>query len=343
MQTRIINKTSYDKTDNREIFNVDGAKSRLKVYIKNKLTVYDVPVVTEALVEKEEFCASKFTFYVLKDSSVSFDQGDAVSVKYDDAGIFYGYVFSKYRDKDNLIKVVCYDQMRYMKNRRTYTRGSMTLSEAVRRIASEYSLNVGDIDSCNTLLKPVAADNVSLLDVVRKACKDVREISGERFILYDDCGRLNLKNEAGLAMNTVIDPSQAENFIYSDTIDRDTYNMIQIYNDTKRLNIREVTTVSDKETMGKWGALMLSRHTTEPENAYTQAKNLLKEYNRINRTIVLKTVKGDAGFIPGCSVYLKMTMGDLYFDRYVRVKKVIHKFKNGFYSADIYIDGSEVE
>lgn len=343
MSTIIKNRNAYDKSGYREIFDVEENASRLKIYIKSKLTVYDVPVANEAVIEKEEFCATKLTFYVLKDGVMSFNQGDAVSVKYDGEGMFYGYVFAKSRDKNGLICVTCYDQMRYMKNRRSYTRGSMTLDEIVRKMAADCALRVGDVDKSAARLSAVAADNVSLLDVVKKACKETRRISGKRFILYDEFGWLNLKNEESLVRDVLIDTSQAENFVYSDTIDKDVYNTIELYSDTKRLNLREITTVSDKETMTLWGTLILAKKADDAANAYNEGKRLLEEYNRINREIVLKSVKGDSSFIPGCSVQLKMTMGDLYFDGYVRIKKAVHRFKNNFYSADLYVDGSEVE
>lgn len=343
MATIIKNRTAYDKSSYRDIFDVEENVDRLKVYIKSKLTVYDVPVVDEALIEKEEFCASRFTFYVLKDGVISFNQGDAVSVKYDGDGIFYGYVFSKMRDKEGLMKVVCYDQMRYMKNRRSYTRGRMTLDEVVRKIAQECALRLGEVDKCTALLPSVAADNVSLLDVVKKACKETKRLSGKQFIFYDEFGYLNLKNEDELISDVLIDASQAENFVYSDTIDNNVYNTIQIYSDTKRLNLREITTLSDKETMALWGTLILTKKAADPLKAYEEGKNLLDEYNRINREIVIKTIKGDKRFIPGCSVHLQMSMGDLVFDGYVRIRKAVHRFKNNFYSADIYVDGSVVE
>lgn len=343
MATIIKNRTTAGKGVEREAFDVAVKESRLKVYIKSGLTVFEVNAVEELVIDKEEFCAGKMTFYVLKDSTLSFNQGDAVSVKYDAEALFYGYVFSKSRDKRGLIRVECYDQMRYMKNRRSYTRGSMSVDEIVRVLAKECALNTGEIDKSSVLLPAVAADNVSLLDVVKKACSDTRRLSGKRFILYDDAGRLNLKDEKSLVCDVLIDRSQAEDFTYSDTIDRGVYNTIQLYNDTKRLNLREITTVSDRETMAAWGTLILSRKATDPQNAYAEGKQLLEEYNRINREIVLKTVEGDVRFIPGCSIVLSMSMGDLYFDGYVRIRRAVHRFKNNFYSADLYVDGSEVE
>lgn len=342
METRIRNKNTLDKSPQRDIFDVETQSRRLKIYIKSRLTVYEVNAVREVIIDKEEFCASRLIFEVLKDEKISFNQGDAVSVKYDAEIIFYGYVFSKSRDKKGLIKVECYDQMRYMKNRRSYTRGRMSLDEIVRGIAEDCALKVGEIDKSGALLPSVAAENVSLLDVVKKACVETRHLTGKRFILYDEGGRLNLKNEAELFLDVLLDVSQMENFVYSDTINRDVYNTIELYNDTKRLNVRDIVTVSDKETAAAWGTLILSKKAADPDRAYEEGKRLLEEYNRINREIVLKTVSGDKRFIPGCSVVLKMAMGDLYFDGYVRIRRAVHRFKNNSYSSDLYVDGSEV-
>ncbi|MBR5535057.1 MAG: hypothetical protein IKU60_00260 [Clostridia bacterium] len=343
MATVIKERGSYDKGGYRDIFDVDTKESRLKVYIKSNLTVHDVPLVNEAVIEKEEFCASKFTFSVLKDDVMSFNEGDAVSVKFDGEGIFFGYVFTKVRDKENVITVTCYDQLRYLKNRRSYTRGRMSTEEVIRKIASDCALRVGEIDRCNVMLPSVAADNVSLLDVIRKACKDTESLSGKKYIFYDDYGKLYLKAEEGLISDILIDSSLAENYVYKDSIDNGVYNTVQLYSDTKRLNLRSLTTVSDKENMDKWGTLILSKKVTDPERSYDEARMLLKEYNRVQREIVIKGVDGDFRLSPGWRFYLDMTMGDLAFDGYVRIRKALHRFENNCYRTDIYVDGSEVE
>lgn len=337
-----IKATGNTKSYQREIFDLDTCETKLKVYIKSKLKVYDVVVAHRAVIEREEFCASKFTFTVVKDDIVSFNQGDAVSVKYDSKGIFYGYVFTKKRDKKGLIEVVCYDQMRYLKNRKTYIRGKMSLDEIVYAIGKEYSLRMGEIDNSKALLPAVAADNVSYLDVIAKACKDTKKLSGKSYILYDDCGLLMLKNEEELVRDILIDSTQIENFVYTDSIDKNVYNRVDLYTDTKRLNTREVVTASDSESMKKWGTLVLSKKATDLQRAKEEAKNLLLEYNRVNREIVLRVAMGNSTVIPGCRVYVNLTMGDIAFDGYVRVKKSVHIFERNCYVTDIYLDGSEL-
>lgn len=341
-ETTIRYKNSYSKGDYREIFDVSENENKLKVYIKSSLTVYDVVLANEATIEKEEFCASRFAFSVVKDDTVSFNQGDAVSVRYEDNVIFYGYVFCKSRDKEGIISVVAYDQLRYLKNRRSYSRGQMKLDEIVNKIADDNAMRKGDIDSAGITLPSVAADNVSLLDVIVKACSDARRISGKRFIVYDDGGYITLKNEDDLATDVLIDATNTENYLYTDTIDNNVYNMICLYSDTPKANLREITVASDKSSMEKWGTLILSKKAADVQASSVEAANLLEEYNKVQREIVLKNVAGDPAFVPGARLRVQMSMGDLDIDSYVRCRKTVHKFSNNLYTADLYIDGSEI-
>ncbi len=62
---------------------------------------------------------SSLKFTVIKDPSLNFSEGDAVRMKVDNQEVFYGFVFTKKRSKDESIDVVAYDQMRYLKNKDT--------------------------------------------------------------------------------------------------------------------------------------------------------------------------------------------------------------------------------
>lgn len=342
MQTRIKNKTSDTRMGYRNIFDADGCGTP-EIFIKSKLSVYSVNAVGEVVVDREEFCATRARFSVLKDSIVSFNQGDAVSIKYKNESIFFGYVFSKSRSADGIIDVICYDQMRYMKNRRTYTRGKMRLDEIVNKIADDHSLRKGEISSCSVYLPAQAADNVSLLDVVKKACCEVYRKTGERYILFDKCGELCLKRESDMHLGIYIDASCAEDYRYTDSIDSGVYNKVEVYSDRKRYNTRYVATASDRETMDRWGVLILSKKAVEFGDEKAEAESLLKEYNRINREILIKNIPGDVLIMPGCGLYTRLDMGDLSIDGYMRVKRSVHRFENNMYSCDVYLDGGEIE
>lgn len=342
-QTNIIGAKYYDRPVYRDIFDADSNTSKLRIYIKSALKVYEAVTCGEVRIDREEFCAAKCTFTVLKDGIISFNQGDAVSVKYDGEGIFYGFVFSKKRGKEGIISVTAYDQMRYLKNRRTYTRAAMRLDEIVSKIASDNALRIGSVERSGVILPAMAAESVSLLDVIRRAAKDTQSLGGGRFILYDDCGYLKLAKEQSLETDILINPSLAENFIYTDSIDKDVYNYAEVYSDKKRYNLRSLYTASDGENMAKWGTLIISKKASDPLNMASEAKALLDEYNRVNREIVIKSVKGRSALRGGSTVSVSLTMGDLYLNGKMRVTRAIHRFENNTYLTDIYIDGRGVK
>lgn len=55
-----------------------------------------------------------------KDAVINFQEGAAVRLKVDGKPVFFGFVFSKKRDKDQIIEVTAYDQLRYLNNKDTY-------------------------------------------------------------------------------------------------------------------------------------------------------------------------------------------------------------------------------
>ena len=78
-----------------------------------------LPVVEEGIEWSTERTSTpgKLTFKVVKDDIIDFQEGAAVRFKFNDKGIFFGFVFTKKRDKDQIITVTAYDQLRYLKNK----------------------------------------------------------------------------------------------------------------------------------------------------------------------------------------------------------------------------------
>ena len=61
--------------------------------------------------------------------------------KVDNTNLFYGFVFRKKRDKEQIITTTAYDQLRYLKNKDTRVYVNKRADEVVRSIASDFQLN----------------------------------------------------------------------------------------------------------------------------------------------------------------------------------------------------------
>ena len=80
------------------------------------------PIVKEGITweTSRKDAPGKLTFTVIKDEVISFNEGSTVIFKVNGKNIFYGFVFSKSRDKEHHIKVTAFDQIRYLKSKHTY-------------------------------------------------------------------------------------------------------------------------------------------------------------------------------------------------------------------------------
>ena len=90
---------------------------------------------------------------MLKDKALGnigeFGEGSAVNLLVNGKTVFYGFVFTKQRDKTNgggVIRCTAYDQIRYLKNKDTYVYENKTADVFIKMVAADYGLNLGEID-----------------------------------------------------------------------------------------------------------------------------------------------------------------------------------------------------
>ena len=123
-----------------------------------------LPIVEEGIewTTERRSTPGKLTFKVVKDSIINFQEGAAVRLKVDGKGIFFGFVFSKKRDKDQIITVTAYDQLRYLNNKDTYVYENKTAAQFIKMIAADFSLNVGTIEDTPFVIASRVEDNTSL-------------------------------------------------------------------------------------------------------------------------------------------------------------------------------------
>ena len=87
-----------------------------ELLIQNSNKVF-IPVVQEDIqwTTERKGNPGKLTFKVHLDDVLDITEGNAVRLKWNGANIFYGFIFSKKMDKERIITVTAYDQLRYLK------------------------------------------------------------------------------------------------------------------------------------------------------------------------------------------------------------------------------------
>ena len=275
----------------------------------------------------------KLSFSVLKDSTISFNEGSAVIFKADGKGVFYGYVFEKSRDDNEKINVTAYDQLRYFKNKHTYVINNMKASEILKMICDDFKLTVGDIEDSQFVIDKKIEDNQDLFTIISNAITETYNSKGARYILYDDCGKICFKNTNSLKLNLNLTEKSLQSFSYSTSIDN-AYNRIILYKDSES-GCREMKVYQDGESISKWGMLQYSESYDDNINPDVTGSELLKQYNIAERKLSLKNVLGHKEVRAGSQLHINLNLGDILADYYMMVDSVTHNFYIDKHSMDI--------
>lgn len=307
-----------------------------------------LPIVEEGIEWSTERRSTpgKLTFKVVKDDIIAFSEGAAVRLKVDGKVVFFGFVFTKKRDKDQIITVTAYDQLRYLNNKDTYVYENKTASQFIKMIAADFALNVGTIEDTGFVIASRVEDNTSLFDMIENALDLTLTNSKEMFVLYDDAGKLTLKNISSMYVGEpgaylMIDEETGENFEYTSSIDTDTYNKIKLTYDNDDTGKREVYIAQDSSHMNEWGILQYFDTLSEGENGQSKANALLQLYNKKTRNLKITNALGDTRVRAGSMVVINLNLGDMTLKNFMLVEKVTHTFKLDEHFMDLTLRGGE--
>lgn len=282
----------------------------------------------------------KLTFSVIKDPSIDFQEGNAVRLKVNGVNIFYGFVFEKSRDKENIISVTAYDQLRYLKNKDTYVYTNKTASELIRMIASDFNLQTGTIEDTEFKIASRVESNKSLFDIIQNALDLTLGSKGKMYVLYDDFGKITLKNVESMKLNVLIDDESAETYKYTSTIDGETYNKIKLVYENNETGKREIYISQDSSNINKWGILQYFETIDTPTAGKPKADALLQLYNAKTRHLTINNAFGDANVRAGSLLPVKLELGDVNVQNFMLVEKVQHTFKNDEHTMNLTLKGS---
>lgn len=315
----------------------------LKIYIENKGVIYQ-PIVLDnvQLTSTREGYPTKLEFRLYKDDIINIVEGNNVSLSKFGVNMFSGYIFKKSRTKDNIIMVTAYDQIRYLKNKDTYNFAYVTASDILNRVAKDFDINIGEIESTNYVIQSQIEENQTLIDMIQNAINTTYDNTGKLYVLYDDFGKLTLKSTSNMVKNVLVTDEQAKDYNYESSIDDDTYNKVKLLYDDEKSGVRKVFTKVDDENVKCWGLLQYFDKLDEIENADLKAKSLLEKYNKKTRTLTLTDVIGDTSIRAGCMIYVKLSLGDILLSNLMLVEKCTHKFSEDVHLMDITLKGGEI-
>lgn len=314
----------------------------VELFIQHNSTI-QFPVVKEGarLTLERKGTPGKLEFTVVKGPGLNFAEGDPVKLTVNGTAMFYGFVFKKMRDKGGTIDVVAYDQLRYLKNKDTITEEGLKASDLLKRIATDFRLNLGTVEDTGYTLETIVEENQTLFDMIQSALDETLMNTKQLYVLYDDAGKLTLKNINTMKLNLLIDEETGENFSYESSIDEQTYNKIKLaYNDEKT-GKRELFIAQDGAKMNQWGVLQYFEEVQTKTGASAKADALLKLYDQKTRKLTIQNAFGDVRVRAGSAVVVALNLGDIVTNNYMVVNKVTHTFRGDEHMMALDLIGGE--
>lgn len=336
----------FDKTQKKAAVGLEENKGvTLKIIHEN--TVYDATkLCTDSiqLTTKRKANPAKLTFKIARDAaeagSIAFYEGDAVALMCDNVGMFWGYIFSKQRTKEQIITVTAYDQTRYLKNKETYCY-SKKASELTKMICDDFNLQTGEIVDTEYTINERIEDNNTLWDIIYNALDFTNIYTGKYFILYDDFGDITLKpyEDMRQPVALVSDDNTLIDFDYKTDIDTQTYNRVVLYRDNEETGSRELYEAQDTLNEMKWGVL---QYTSKVPDSYTDSQiqelcdRILKMYNKVNKTFSIED-KGNPNIRAGCGIWVQIQDAGEVINTGAMVESCTHTFKNNEHTMKLEI------
>ncbi|RXM70863.1 XkdQ/YqbQ family protein [Clostridium tetani] len=329
----------------------------IQLLVDNKKgNVFDISELVSEITwkTKRKGKPSSLDIKLLKDKTISINNGDVVSFKVGNNKVFYGYVFDNSGSKDIDIKLTAYDQIRYLLNNDTYVFKNKKASQVICQIAKDVSLRVGTIEDTAYVIPSILEDDKKLLDIIYSALDKTLMSTKQTYVLYDDFGYLTLRNINNIKQPVVIsDDSNLGDYSWSNSIDNDTYNRVKIVRDVKgkedkpnsknkkgtkndkNKTGREVYIAQDSNNIAKWGRLQYFKKVDEKMNkAQIQelVNSTLQLKNKEKKTLKLKDVistdiSADLKLRAGSGVYVDIKEKGI--KQYYLIEEATHKFSKG--------------
>jgi Phage late control gene D protein (GPD). len=313
----------------------------IELLIKNDTGLYAPPIKENIEWSTErEGVPGKLEFTIIS-QGVAFEEGNHVRLKVNNKEVFYGFIFSRKPKLDGLVQITAYDQLRYLKNKDSYIFENTTATEIISQVASDFKLQTGVLEDTGFKIVSQVDNNSMLFDMIQTALDSTLSARKEIYVLYDDFGKLTLRNIGNMKVGVLIDVDTAKAYDYTISIEGETYNQIKLVKDNDKTGVKEVFISKHTENMNKWGMLQYYEEMQTSDNGQVQADAFLSLYNKKTRKLDILDAFGSIDVRAGCMLPVKLNLGDVSINNYMIVESCKHKFGESTHFMDLKLRGGE--
>lgn len=279
-----------------------------------------------------------FKFTLNKCADIAFLEGDVVRFSVDGQLQFYGWVFTKVKNRWDEIEVTCYDRLRYLKANASYAFYDYKVGDMIAQIAADFQLDVGAVADTGYAIPSFIKEDETVLDMIGEAVQQTLLNTGDIYVFFDDGNGLALQRPEDMISNVMIgERSLLTDYEYKTDIDEQTYNSVKLARPNEQTGRADVVIAEDSANIGQWGLLQLYQTVDGDVNdaqMLAQAQASLAYYNRRMRTVKVNSL-GVPGLRAGQMVLMKVPgLGDINLDQYVLLEQVTHTWENDVHTME---------
>lgn len=339
MSVQVISESGKKGLQDTGLQTVNYENGRINILIQNNEKIFAPVVVnTVSFSTSEKISAGILKFTVIDDGIISISNGNSVAFRYDGKPVFYGYVFTVEKNGDDTLSVVCYDQLRYLKNKDSMVY-NCSYSDLIKQIAYKYGLQTGYIEDTGYVI-PSRIEEDSVINILNTAAHLTSVQTGGFYVLYDDFGRLTLKPFGKLNSGVYLDSTVMTSYSVKRDIDNDVYNRVVIAYDNSQTGVRELYIANDTEKQSKWGVLQYYERNAgdvSQEELQRTSESILKDRSVENVSVSVKSCAGDLSVRGGCGVYVRFPKDEK--THYMVCEKAEHIFGAGEHTMNLELSG----
>lgn len=321
---------------------------KYKVVLENKArgeVQFPLVMGSAKVIMNRQGTPTKLECDLVRTEGLNFQEGNALAFYVEETLFFYGYVISKSRTSEQIIRILCYDQLFYFKNKDILQYKDLAYSELLKKICAKNHLTTGEIEDTKFKIPGRIEDNKEYHVMLQYASDLTTAKTGEIYVLFDDAGKITLKNIKELKVSEAITYNNAEDFDYKSSIEKGVYNRVHLRLIDEHKKEIKSSTAEDKKNIAEWGLLNYSDITTNKDlNLDTTAKELLKVLNRKHRELKIKNAIGNLKVRAGSLVPVHFPeIGEISVQTLMMVNAVVHTFEENHHSMDLEVVNADIQ
>lgn len=285
--------------------------------------------------------------------SVNIELGDVITFEDGDWKAFKGYIFTLGTDRDETHRIVAYDQLRYLMNEITFVvTGKKDMGDEFKELCKRAGLKNYNVESSvpeyivpayfkqNSTIYAIL-EELMMRTTLYRAKKATPELPTTLFFVKDVFGVLTLTDTSKHLSDLILgDGSLVTSYTCEETIDKETYNSIQVFALQKSSGNTPYYENRDEEGINKWGLLQktveipfvdndeegMKKRQKDLAAQYFKAYGTTKSTTNISALGVSKLVAG-SGF--------KLSIKNIELDNNVIINNITHTYTPDLHTMEI--------